>query len=416
MKKKFEILMVEDNEEYLKSFEKKVINSKSINEITPDCNVDLAEAKTMLENIKDIEYLSNLYNVNFNITVAKTFEDYESIKDSKDFDVVLTDLFIPYSNNSVSNKGKVENRWEEGLEEASKISTKGIMKGELAVRDFHRHIGENSNVSKQTDYLDKNTWEKMNGSDRLVHFASDHTLDLSADGNNNFDINTAPFGIDVFLEQHYEKGKPVCMVTSDHAHGGEGSPFMIYLQNEGLDKYGKIPFASLDSNDLRLMNGMRKSNSEYSMKEVIENVLILHKLHKAGYKDDSVADASYVISNLLIRKAHSPNDRSLGILYSKEDLLLGRKEERLNLSKKIELELEHSIKINKIELADKPDSSYLKESIVKTEKELKIVRSKDFSPINYLHKNHSIANIDGELEETITNGLKIIKETFYNNK
>jgi len=377
-KKTLNVLLVEDNEDQIKGYQSK-----------EEFPIEHRKEEGIILKDKFLKEELEQYKTELDITVARTLEEYENVKD-KDFDIVLTDMFIPATTNAKINKEKNTSAWIKYLKKASEETERGIVKGELSVRDFDRNWKEKGIEFK--NYLNKSPWERMHGSKTLDYFIEGKSINAIL---NDEKLKTAPHGVDIFLEQYYEKGRPVCMVTSDHAHGGEGSPFMMYMQNKGIDKYGSLPFASLDGLDIRLLNGVDKGlNNKNGIIKSVQNSLMLRRLYKAGYKKDDIADVSCA---LIVYKS----------AVSKEDVLLGEKIEELTFDKLALHKAEEKFQWFKRKMKTDP-SDYVREEYPAAKKELEDVKSGKRDSFNYLRLGYG--------KDRILNGTRIIKEVFYNAK
>jgi 23S rRNA U2552 (ribose-2'-O)-methylase RlmE/FtsJ len=292
---------------------------------------DNLEQIDVLKSVKDS--LEQKYNIE--ISIAKTFQEYKSATKDKDFDVVLTDLFIPYSasedNTSKSielfkeifdeiktgiqyKDGTVVKCWEgnnyitgfrgeiQTIKELSSLGCgemvgeyidKGKDISEVVLSVQREGLNEQMWIAFHDESSDLNKYLKSKMIERDFESMGDAFRTLRKEKDPVCSIPdeirdcTAPFGAKIFLEEYYNNGKATKIMTSTHAHGATGSAILSYIQHKGLGTYGILPFVHLDANmDLRLNTHTRKPGTSDSIEEMIVGGLFMHKLKEADITDE----------------------------------------------------------------------------------------------------------------------------------
>lgn len=289
------------------------------------------------------------------IDIAETYVDYEKKTQEKEYDVVLTDMFIPFSNDE-NNPLEGKALYKELFDEIKTgIKTKDGKIQKTQGRDSDSMTGMNGLYNhkdhKRFDFTPE-AFELMHASNTLGEYVDGATIDDAflynvAEKTNNKKIlelfkseekdnegeyqtikrlikernktllsafpqlvKTGPFGVKIFLKEYFEKGHTTKIITDDHSHSSEGSPFMMYLQHKGLAEYGRMPFVSLGFDDLRLTADANKPQTQIELEKNVVEGLFMYKL-----KDVIKSDEEFIAANTAINYLESVAKISVEDLY-----------------------------------------------------------------------------------------------------
>lgn len=388
-----------------------------------------------------IPYLEEKYGTK--IDVAKTYADYEKKTQGKEYDVVLTDLFIPFSDDKNSpSQGKA--LYKELFDEIKTgIKTKDgkiqnvlsqdsdCMTGMRTLYDRHEHkrfdLVPESFTSMHAsntlgEYVDGATIDDTLLNHIINHSKSDKIKQIikSKKKNDNEPAyyarkrlieahdkdffsalpkpgETGPFGVKIFLKEYFEKGHTTKMITNDHAHSSEGSPFMMYLQHKGLAKYGRMPFVYLgESDDLRLTADAQKPQTKKDLEKEVVQALFMHKL-----KDVVKSDEEFMAADTARKYLESVSGISVEDLYF-EKAKFSEDTIKRQLLEKLQSKYDRTKK-------EYPDGDYcIKYMEQKKELESGKISIYDFPDGRFREKEYAIQDQIDDIKK----GMQIIKKTY----
>ncbi|GIU68891.1 MAG: hypothetical protein KatS3mg002_0127 [Candidatus Woesearchaeota archaeon] len=406
--------------------------------------IDVLFVEDKPKQVAAVKQIKNELEKKYGISIdfAETYVDYESKTKDKNYDIVMTDLFIPYSDGSESSSKGLElykNLFDEiktGIRRRDG-SIQQALSDESDSMSGMRELYNSDKKKKNT--LDVKSFETMRASGTLGNYVDGDSIEIALYKYDAYNIErdeklmaaiikpkklkkekslhetiyrliksgdsevlsklpvpgaTAPFGVKIFLKEYFEKDRVVKMVTDDHAHGTQGSPFMMYLQHKGLAEYGRMPFVNLDGFDLRLTTDAEKPQSPEGIEEIVVEALFMHKLK--GISDEQFIAAN-VAKNYLNKLGFSVKD----IYSGKQDI------SEQALKKHILERLQKDYDRIKAKYPDKDwHIEYLKQ---KNDLEAGKISIYNFSEGSFTEKKYLIADKIKDIKK----GLEIIKEKIY---
>lgn len=261
MTKKLGILVVEDNPGFVKAFE----TNKGI----------------VLDKF-------GKYGVN-EIMLSTNYEHYK--KQEGKANLIVTDMFIPYSDDTKESK-------EKGIEFYRKFFKEVILnRYRYSVFD-HEEWAKDLNCSIKVENVLK-ALTMLEKRDYNSFYEIGLGFSVGSGRRDALQLKIAPYGMDIFEENYYKKERPIIMATNSHAHGDIGSVVFAMMQSKYKEDSRGIPFYYIrGSDDIRLLADFEKSRSPRFLAVLIEHALVINELYEKGFRYQDLSRLSKLSSHI----------------------------------------------------------------------------------------------------------------------